>query len=65
MPSATPARTVADRCRKATFKAPGVTCPWHGADFDLKTGAVLGPPAQKRVPSYKVVVEGDDIKVEV
>ena len=42
-----------------------VTCPWHGADFDLKTGAVLGPPAQKGVPSYKVVVEGDDITVEV
>jgi hypothetical protein len=33
-----------------------VTCPWHGADFDLKTGAVLGPPAQKGVPSYKVMV---------
>jgi 3-phenylpropionate/trans-cinnamate dioxygenase ferredoxin component len=42
-----------------------VTCPWHGADFDLKTGAVLGQPAQKGVPSYKVLVEGDDIKVEV
>ena len=42
-----------------------VTCPLHGADFDLKTGAALGPPAQKGVPSYKVVVEGDDIKVEV
>ena len=42
-----------------------VTCPWHGAHFDLKTGAVLGPPAQKGVPSYKVTVEGDDIKVEV
>jgi len=42
-----------------------VTCPWHGADFDLRTGAVLGPPAPKGVPSYKVVVEGDDIKVEV
>ena len=25
----------------------------------------LGPPAQKGVPSYKVTVEGDDIKVEV
>lgn len=42
-----------------------VTCPWHGADFDLKTGTALGPPAQQGVPSYKVVVEGDDIKVEV
>ena len=42
-----------------------VTCPWHGADFDLKTGTVLGPPAQKGVPSYKVVVEGDEIKVEI
>jgi 3-phenylpropionate/trans-cinnamate dioxygenase ferredoxin component len=42
-----------------------VTCPWHGAIFDLQTGSVLGPPAQKGVPSYKVVVEGDDIKVEV
>ena len=42
-----------------------VTCPWHGADFDIKTGAVLGPPAQNSVPSYKVMVDGDDIKVEV
>ena len=42
-----------------------VTCPWHGADFDLKTGAVLGPPAFEGVKSYKVVVEGNDIKVEI
>ena len=42
-----------------------VTCPWHGAHFDLKTGAVLGPPAQNAVPSYRVMVEGDDIKVEI
>jgi nitrite reductase/ring-hydroxylating ferredoxin subunit len=65
MPLATHARTVADRCRKATFEAPGSLVRGNGADFDLKTGAVLGPPAQKDVPSYKVVVEGDDIKVEV
>jgi nitrite reductase/ring-hydroxylating ferredoxin subunit len=39
-----------------------VTCPWHGADFDLKTGAVLrAASAQKRVPSYKVVVEGEEL----
>jgi nitrite reductase/ring-hydroxylating ferredoxin subunit len=42
-----------------------VTCPWHAADFDLKTGAVLCPPAFEDVRSYKVVVEGNDIKVEV
>ena len=42
-----------------------VTCPWHGADFDLRTGTVLGPPAPKGVPSYKVMVEGDEIKVEI
>jgi len=42
-----------------------VTCPWHGAGFDLKTGGVLGPPAFEGVKSYKVVVEGNDIKVEV
>ena len=26
-----------------------VTCPWHGADFDLKSGAVLGPPARTKI----------------
>ena len=42
-----------------------VICPWHGAEFDLKTGAVLAPPAFEGVPSYRVVVEGNDIKVEL
>ena len=42
-----------------------VTCPWHGADFDLKTGTALGPPAQQGVPSYRVVIEGGDVKIEI
>ena len=42
-----------------------VTCPWHGAQFDVTTGQVVGPPAPQNVPTYKVVVEGDLIKVEV
>lgn len=42
-----------------------VTCPWHGAQFDLKTGEVLGPPARKPLRAYKVQVEGDSIKIEV
>jgi nitrite reductase/ring-hydroxylating ferredoxin subunit len=42
-----------------------VTCPWHGARFDVTTGAVLGPPASKEVASYRVTVEGDSIFVEL
>ena len=50
---------------KGAVQGTQVTCPWHGADFDLKTGAALGPPAQKGVLSYKIVVESDDIKIEL
>jgi nitrite reductase/ring-hydroxylating ferredoxin subunit len=42
-----------------------VTCPWHEAEFDLKTGAVLTPPAFDGVKSYRVVVEGNDVRVEI
>ncbi len=42
-----------------------VTCPWHGAEFDLATGAPLSAPAVKGVPSYKVTIEGDEIRVEI
>ncbi|MFQ6020044.1 MAG: Rieske (2Fe-2S) protein [Dehalococcoidia bacterium] len=40
-----------------------VICPWHGGEFDVKTGDVLGPPPEESVPSYQVQVEGDDIKI--
>ena len=42
-----------------------VTCPWHGAQFDVTTGQVVGPPAGQNVPAYTVVVYGDDIQVDV
>ena len=42
-----------------------VTCPWHGARFDVRTGEVAGPPAQKGVARYGVRVTGTDIEVEV
>jgi len=47
------------------LKGTVVTCPWHGASYDIITGSVLGPPAPKGVASYKVRVDGNDIKVEV
>lgn len=42
-----------------------VTCPWHGARFDLKTGLCVGPPADEDVPHYPARVNGGDIEIEV
>ena len=42
-----------------------VTCPWHGATFDVTTGAVLGPPAGAPVSRYNIRIEGSDIAVEI
>jgi len=42
-----------------------VTCPWHGATFDIRTGEVVGPPARQAVARYGVRVTGTDIEVEV
>jgi nitrite reductase/ring-hydroxylating ferredoxin subunit len=42
-----------------------VTCPWHGARFDLTTGGHLSPPAPKDVTAYKVQVVGDEVQVDV
>src|SRR5436305_1684316 len=42
-----------------------VTCPWHGAAFDVTTGSVLGAPAPRDVTHYAVRVAGEDIEVEL
>lgn len=41
-----------------------VTCPRHGARFDLKTGKPLCMPATEPIATFPVVVEGDTIYVE-
>jgi nitrite reductase/ring-hydroxylating ferredoxin subunit len=40
-----------------------VTCPCHGSQFDVSTGAVLNPPATEPVGTYPVRVEGDALQV--
>ncbi len=42
-----------------------VVCPWHGAEFDIKSGEGLCDPAEGPVESYPVTVEGDVIKIEL
>jgi nitrite reductase/ring-hydroxylating ferredoxin subunit len=42
-----------------------VTCPWHGATFDVTTGQALGPPAFEAQRCYNVKVEGSEIHLEI
>ena len=41
-----------------------VTCPNHGAQFNVCTGAVLRGPAKDPLTRYQVIVEGDVGRVE-
>jgi len=54
-------------CSLAKGKLEGttVTCPCHGSQFDVTSGAVLRGPAQRPVRSRVVQVEGEDLLAEV
>lgn len=41
-----------------------VTCPWHGSQFNVCTGAVLRGPAGDPLKTYRVIVEGEIWRVE-
>ena len=40
-----------------------VECSWHGAKFNLFTGAVMCPPASEPLRTYTVSIEGNDVFV--
>jgi nitrite reductase/ring-hydroxylating ferredoxin subunit len=42
-----------------------VTCPWHAAKCDVRTGDVANPPAEQPVRSYNVRVAGTDLEIEL
>jgi 3-phenylpropionate/trans-cinnamate dioxygenase ferredoxin subunit len=42
-----------------------VTCEWHGAAFDLRTGEPTCPPAIKPIPVYAVRVDAAEVWIEV
>lgn len=41
-----------------------VTCPWHGWQYDVTSGACLTNPAAQQ-NKYEVKIEGDDILLSV
>jgi nitrite reductase (NADH) small subunit/3-phenylpropionate/trans-cinnamate dioxygenase ferredoxin subunit len=42
-----------------------VSCPWHGAQFEVTNGQVVGPPATADITSYATKVEEDGVWVEI
>jgi nitrite reductase/ring-hydroxylating ferredoxin subunit len=50
---------------EGTMAGDEVICPWHGSRFNIKTGAVLTPPARQDVKSFLVRVAGNDVEVDI
>jgi nitrite reductase/ring-hydroxylating ferredoxin subunit len=42
-----------------------LTCPWHGAQFNVRTGQVLRGPARQDIQTYAVQVDNDDVLVSI
>jgi nitrite reductase (NADH) small subunit/3-phenylpropionate/trans-cinnamate dioxygenase ferredoxin subunit len=40
-----------------------VECPWHSGQFNVRSGEVVGAPADCPIRTYEVRVEGDDVSV--
>ena len=42
-----------------------LTCPWHGAQFNIRTGKVLRGPARQDILTYPVKVEDNAILIQL
>ena len=60
---------VDDRCPHRDFAISGgdlvepcvLECPWHGARFDVRTGAVLSGPSTEALGTYPVQIADGDV----
>lgn len=62
---------ISDRCthrggllHEGELEGTVVTCPLHGAQFDVTNGQNLCPPAPSKVASYKVSIENGALFLE-
>lgn len=42
-----------------------ISCPCHGAQFDVTTGHVLTLPAVKNVEKHQIILKGNEILIEL
>jgi len=53
------------RLSEGRLRSTRLSCPLHGACFDVRDGRVLGSPAAVPLPTYAVRVVGEMIEVAV
>lgn len=63
---------VENRCSHATARLDSgeldgchIICPLHGARFDVRDGACVGPPASQPIRSFAARIHGADVEVAV
>ena len=42
-----------------------VTCAWHGGQFDVTTGAAVGPPCVTPINVYRCAVRDGDVQADL
>ena len=48
---------------KGKLRGGVVECPFHGGQFEVRTGKAVMPPATEDIPTFAVRIVGDDIQV--
>lgn len=41
-----------------------VQCPWHGSQFDIKTGRVVTGPAEEKIEIYEIETRGNEVYIK-
>jgi nitrite reductase/ring-hydroxylating ferredoxin subunit len=49
---------------RGTIDGAIVNCPWHGSEFDLRTGAAVRGPASRPLRRYLVRIVEDGLEIE-
>ncbi len=42
-----------------------IECPWHGSEFDVRTGEALSLPAVRPLPTFRVIEKDADLYLEI
>lgn len=55
----------AARMDEGRLRGTRLTCPMHGASFDVRDGRVLGPPATEPLACHRVRVVDEHVEIEI